>query len=56
MAREPGIALSLGIVLAMAMFVLAITTWVAPQDHTSASTPSIRPSEVIYRPQHLNVY
>jgi hypothetical protein len=56
MAQEPGLALSLVIVLAMAVIVVSITTWVAPPNPKSASAGSIPPSEVIYRPQHLNLY
>ena len=56
MAREPGLGLSLVIVLSMAVIVVTITTWVAPPNHKSASAGSIPPSEVIYRPQHLNLY
>jgi multisubunit Na+/H+ antiporter MnhB subunit len=56
MAREPGLGLSLVIVLAMAVIVVAIATWVAPPNPRSASAGSILPREVIYRPQHLNLY
>jgi hypothetical protein len=51
MARGPGSALRLGIILAMVVIAVAITTWaVSPISGDSAApTP-------IYRPQHLLVY
>jgi len=49
-------AKELGIILAMAVIVVAITTWAAPPNPKSASTESIRSSEVIYRAQHLNLH
>jgi uncharacterized membrane protein len=49
-------AQDLGIILAMAVIVVAITTWAAPPNPKSASAESIQPSEVIYRPQYLNLY
>ena len=55
MAQEPGLALSLGI-LAMAVVVLAIMMWAAPPNPESASAAPIPPREIIYRPQHLNLY
>jgi hypothetical protein len=49
--------LRLWIILAMAVILVAITTWaVSPNNPKSASAGSIPPSEVIYRPQHLNLY
>jgi hypothetical protein len=55
---SPGgkMAKELGIILAMAVIVVAITTWAAPPNPKSASTESIRSSEVIYRAQHLNLH
>jgi hypothetical protein len=49
-------AQDLGIILAMAVIVVAITTWLAPPNPKSASAESIQPNEVIYRPQHLKLY
>jgi uncharacterized membrane protein len=49
-------AQDLGIILAVAVIVVAIMTWVAPPNPKSVSAESIQPSEVIYRPQHLNLY
>jgi hypothetical protein len=40
----------------MAVIVVAILTWVAPPNPKIASAESIQPSEVIYRPQYLNLY
>ena len=42
-----------GMVLAMAVTLIAITTWAAPRDESAAS---ISLSGVIYRPQHLSLY
>ena len=51
MAQE----LRLWIILAVAVILVAITTWgVSPNNPKSAGLVS--PSEVIYRPQHLNLY
>jgi uncharacterized membrane protein len=49
-------AQELGIILAAAVIVVAIMTWVAPPNPKSVLAGSIQPSEVIYRPQHLNLY
>jgi uncharacterized membrane protein len=49
-------AQDLGIILAMVVIVVAIMTWAAPPSPKIASANSIQPSEVIYRPQHLNLY
>jgi hypothetical protein len=49
-------AQELGIILAMAVIVVAIMTWAAPSNAKSASAESIQRSEVIYRPQHLKLY
>jgi uncharacterized membrane protein len=49
-------AQDLEIILAMAVIVIAITTWAAPPNPKSASAEAIQPSEVIYRPQYLNLY
>ena len=50
-AKAGTIALGFGIVLAMAVIILAITTW--PSRDLAAP---ILPTEAIYQPQHLNVY
>ena len=42
-----------GMVLAMAVTILAITTWAAPRGDSAAP---ISPREIIYRPQHLSLY
>ena len=53
MAQE----LRLWIILAVAVILVAITTWgVSPNNPKSASAGLVSPSEVIYRPQHLNLY
>ena len=57
MAQEPGSGLRVGIILALAVILVAITTWgVSSNNPKSASAGSVPPSEVIYRPQHLNLY
>jgi hypothetical protein len=50
-AKAGMIALGFGIVLAMAVIILAITTW--PSRDLAAPIP---PTEPIYQLQHLNVY
>jgi len=42
-----------GTVLAMAVIVVAITTWAAP---LSPSAESVQPCQVIYRSQYLILY
>src|SRR5437879_6262836 len=54
--QEAKMAQDLGIILAVAVIVVAIMTWVAPPNPKSVSAGSIQPSEVIYRPQYLNLY
>src|SRR5262245_19367121 len=54
--QEAKMAQELGIILAMAVIVVAIMTWAAPPNPKSASAESIQRSEVIYRPQHLKLY
>jgi hypothetical protein len=49
-------AQELGIILAMAVIVVAIMTLAAAPNPKSASAESIQRSEVIYRPQHLKLY
>jgi hypothetical protein len=50
-AKAGMIALGFGIVLAMAVIILAITAW--PSRDLAAL---ITPTETIYRPQHWNAY
>jgi hypothetical protein len=57
MAQEPDrLAFRFGVVIALAVIVLAIMTWTAPPNPESASAGPIPPRGVIYRPQHLNLY
>ena len=57
MAQEPDtLAFRLGVVIGVAVIVLAIMTWAAPSNPDSTSVGPIPPREVIYRPQHLNLY
>ena len=42
------------VVLALAVIIVAITTWAAYHERASASL--LPPSEVIYRAQHLNLF
>jgi hypothetical protein len=54
MARKPEparLAFVFGMVLAMAVTILAITTWAGR--HWAAPIPA---TDAIYRPQHLNLY
>jgi hypothetical protein len=54
MAQEPDtLAFRLGVVIGVAVIVLAIMTWAAPSNPDSTSVGPIPPREVIYRPQHL---
>jgi hypothetical protein len=46
----------LGMVLAMAMTILAITTQAAQPNCEDDSATPIPPSEPVYRPQHWNAY
>jgi hypothetical protein len=57
MTQKPdSLAFRFGVVLAVAAIVLAIITWAAPSNSESAAAEPIPPREVIYRPQHLNLY
>jgi hypothetical protein len=57
MAPKPDrLAFVFGMVLAMAMTILAFTTWAGPPDSESESAAPIPPRETIYRPQHWNLY
>ena len=55
MAQTPdSLGFRFAVVLALAVIILAITTWAA--NHERASAGSTPPSEVIYRAQHLNLF
>ena len=55
MAQEPdSLAFRFAVVLALAVIIVAITTWAA--NHERASAGSTPPSGVIYRAQHLILY
>ena len=57
MARKPdGLVYLFGIVLAMAMTVLAITTWAHLPDPEDESAAPLAPRQTIYRPQNWTVY
>jgi hypothetical protein len=45
-----------GMVLAMAVTILAITTWAAPPTPESDSAAPISPRQTIYRPERWNLY
>jgi hypothetical protein len=45
-----------GVVLAVAVSILAITTWAISLNPESDSAAPIPPSEAIYRAQHWNAY
>jgi hypothetical protein len=55
MARAPDtLGFRFAVILALAVIIVAITTWAA--NHESASAGSTPPSGVIYRAQHLVLY
>ena len=57
MAPKPDrLALLVGMVLAMAVTVLAITTGAGPSDHDSALAAPLSAKEPIFRPQNWIVY
>jgi hypothetical protein len=57
MAPKPErLAFVFGMALAMAVTILAITTWAGPPDSESEFAAPIPPRETIYRPQQWNVY
>jgi len=45
-----------GMVVAMAVTIVAITTWAAPPSPESDSAASISPRQTIYRPERWNLY
>jgi hypothetical protein len=55
MAQKP-LTFVLGIVLAIAMTILTITTLAAPPNSEEGSAAPIPPRATIYRPQHWNAY
>jgi hypothetical protein len=57
MAPKPDrLAFVFGMVLAMVVTILAITTWAAPPNPESDSAAPIPPRETIYRPERWNLY
>ena len=50
------LAFIFGMAVAMAMTILAITTWAAPPNPESDSAAPLSPREMIYRPEHRNLY
>jgi len=57
MAPKPDrLAFLVGMVLAMAVIVLAITTGAGPSDRDSASAAPLPATEPIFRPQNWTVY
>ena len=57
MAPKPDrLAFAFGMVLAVAMTVLAITTWAGPSNPENESAAPLPPKETIYRPQNWTVY
>jgi hypothetical protein len=57
MARKTdGLAFVFAVVLAMAMTVLAITTWAHLPDPEDESAAPLAPRQTIYRPQNWTVY
>jgi hypothetical protein len=57
MAPKPDrLAFIFGMVVAMAVTILAITTWAAPPEPEGDSAAPIPPRQTIYRPDHPNVY
>ena len=57
MAPKPGmLAFVFGMVLAMGVTILSLTTWAAPPDPESESAAPPPPKETIYRPDNWTVY
>jgi hypothetical protein len=57
MVRKPDrLAFAFGMALAVAVTVLAITTWANAPDLEDEAVASSAPRQTIYRPQHLNLY
>jgi hypothetical protein len=57
MAQQPdSLEFRFALVLALAVIVLALTTWAAPLKPASDSAAPITPTEAVYRPQYLNLH
>jgi hypothetical protein len=58
MAQQPdSLAFRFALVLALAVIVLALTTWAAPlKKPASDSAAPITPTEAVYRPQYWIAY
>jgi hypothetical protein len=57
MARKSDrLAFVFGMVLAVALTIVAITTWAAPPNPESDSAAPTPPRETIYRPERWNLY
>ena len=57
MAPKPDrLVFVLGMILAMALTILAITTWAAPPHPQSESAAPVAPRQTIYRPERWNLY
>ena len=57
MALGPAkLALVVGMVLAMAVIILTITTGLSPSNSRSRSTAPMALEQPIYRPQHWNLF
>ena len=57
MARKPDtLAFAFGMALAVAVTVLAITTWDNASDPEDAAAAPLAPRQTIYRPQNWNLY
>jgi len=57
MARKPDrLAFLFGMALAVAVTVLAITTWANAPDPDDEAVAPPAPRQTIYRPQYLNLY
>jgi hypothetical protein len=54
--KTDGLAFVFAVVLAMAMTVLAITTWAHLPDPEDESAAPLAPRQTIYRPQNWTVY
>ncbi len=57
MAQQPdSLAFRFALVFALAVIVLALTTWAAPPKPANDSAAPIPPTEAVYRPQYLNLH
>jgi len=56
MARQPdSLGFRFALILALAVIVIALTTWLGPKTASEWAKP-IPPSDSVYRAQHLNLY